>query len=51
MQDFFATAFAYEGSEGQYIDPTGLKNMVKKKFFPMMQHDSHEFLMHILSCL
>lgn len=30
------------------MNPTGLKNKIRRHFTPMMQHDSHEFLMHII---
>jgi ubiquitin C-terminal hydrolase len=33
------------------MNPEGLKNLVKEKFYPMQQQDSHEFLMHIISSL
>ena len=33
------------------MNPTGLKNMIRKKFYPTMEHDSHEFLIYLLSML
>ena len=33
------------------MNPTGLKNLIRKKFFPSMQHDSHEFLMHMIGSI
>lgn len=44
-------AFSYDSGASKIINPTGLKNIIRKKFFPTMQHDSHEFLMHVLGSL
>ena len=51
MRDFLVNAFKYNANDKAFMNPTGLKNIIRKKFFPTMQHDSHEFLMHVLSCL
>lgn len=33
------------------VDVNYLKNIVVKKFHPILQHDSHEFMAHLLSSL
>ena len=33
------------------VDPKNLKELVEKKFHPIYQHDSQEFMMYILSNL
>ena len=33
------------------LNPTPLKNLIRRKFVPTMQHDSHEFFTHVLSML
>lgn len=38
-------------SETQYIEIRHLKDTVAKKFHPILQHDSHEFMAYLLSNL
>lgn len=33
------------------VELTYLKDIVSKKFYPVMQYDSHEFMMFLLSSL
>lgn len=47
--EFYVEVFKYEKEDQTYFNPSGLKNIIRRHFYPMMQHDSHEFLMHILS--
>ena len=44
-----ADVFKHDADTGHILNPTGLKNLIRKRFYPSMQHDSHEFLMHIIS--
>lgn len=44
-------AFKHDANTGHILNPTGLKNLIRKKFHPIMQHDSHEFLMHVIGQL
>ena len=43
--------FGFNAVDQGIMNPTGLKNLIRKKFFPTQQHDSHEFFMHIIGCL
>lgn len=43
--------FQHDAKNETILNPTGLKNLIRKKFYPTMQHDSHEFFMHVLSQL
>jgi ubiquitin C-terminal hydrolase len=49
MTEFMDDVFNYTERDQEILNPTGLKNLIRKKFYPMMQHDSHEFLMHLMS--
>jgi len=51
FQEFLVQVYSADSDPPTYLNPTLLKNLVRKKFFPLMQHDSHEFLMHIMSQL
>jgi ubiquitin C-terminal hydrolase len=51
FSEFFGEVFQCSAKDEQYLNPTMLKNLIRKKFFPSMQHDVHEFLMHMLSTL
>ena len=44
-------AYQSNSSYTSVYDPVGFKNLLNKKFTPIRQHDSHEFLMHIISTL
>lgn len=43
--------FQCDAKNEQILNPTGLKNLIRKKFYPTMQHDSHEFFVHLMSSL
>jgi len=49
MAEFFIDAFDYNAKQEAILNPTGLKNLIRKRFYPTMQHDSHEFFIHVLS--
>jgi ubiquitin C-terminal hydrolase len=49
--DFMNNVFKHDAETCHILNPTGLKNLIRKKFYPSMQHDSHEFLMHVMSSL
>ena len=49
VAEFFRDAFEYDAKKEVVLNPTGLKNLIRKRFYPTMQHDSHEFFMHVLS--
>jgi ubiquitin C-terminal hydrolase len=51
LGEFYSEVYKAIPDSGEYLNPTMLKNLIRKKFYPMMQHDVHEFLMHILSQL
>lgn len=51
IEEFFKDAYSYDAHQEKQLNPTGLKNLIRKKFYPTMQHDSHEFLMHVLGAL
>lgn len=51
MTDFLEDVFRQSSENEEILNPTGLKNLIRKKFYPTMQHDSHEFFMHIISSL
>ena len=52
FQNFYKECYTTEySSSGNFLNPTGLKNLIRKKFLPIMQHDSHEFLMHLIGLL
>jgi ubiquitin C-terminal hydrolase len=51
MSEFFQEVFMYDAKSEQILNPTGLKNIIRKKFYPTMQHDSHEFFMHLVGTL
>ena len=40
-----------ESPQEQVLNPVNLKNLIRKKFYPTQMHDSHEFLMHMISQL
>lgn len=49
VSNFYHDAFKANKSGDQVImNPTGLKNKIRRHFTPSMQHDSHEFLMHLI---
>lgn len=35
----------------EVVNPTGLKNLIREKFTPSKQHDSHEFFMYVIGSL
>ena len=51
MAGFLGDVFRCASENEEILNPTGLKNLIRKKFYPTMQHDSHEFFMHIISSL
>ena len=51
MAEFLGDVFSSSSHNDEILNPTGLKNLIRKKFTPMMQHDSHEFFMHIIGSL
>ena len=51
MSGFLGDVFRCASENEEILNPTGLKNLIRKKFYPTMQHDSHEFFMHIISSL
>jgi ubiquitin C-terminal hydrolase len=51
MAEFFSEVFQYDSKSETILNPTGLKNIIRKKFYPTMQHDSHEFFMHLVGTL
>ena len=51
MGEFLVDVFGSSSKNEEILNPTGLKNLIRKKFYPTMQHDSHEFFMHIISSL
>lgn len=51
FEEFYRDAYSYDSHQEKQLNPTGLKNLIRKKFYPTMQHDSHEFLMHVLGSL
>lgn len=51
MYEIFTEVFQCDNKTETILNPTGLKNLIRKKFYPTIQHDSHEFLMHVLSSL
>ena len=48
--NFFDNVFG-EFSNGSVFNPVNIKDNISFKFYPIFQHDSHEFLIHILSML
>ena len=51
LHDFFRTVFKYDAADRSWQNPTALKNLIRRKFVPTMQHDSHEFFTHVMSML
>ena len=51
ISEFFNDVFDYDSSREIVLNPTGLKNLIRTKFYPTLQHDSHEFFVHLLSQL
>jgi hypothetical protein len=51
MAEFYMEVFQCDSKNEQILNPTGLKNLIRKKFYPTMQHDSHEFFVHMMSSL
>ena len=51
IAEFFIDSFDYNAKQEVILNPTGLKNLIRKRFYPTMQHDSHEFFIHVLSQL
>lgn len=51
VSDFFREAFEYDARSQGILNPTQLKNLIRRQFYPTMQHDSHEFFIHVLSQL
>ena len=47
--EFFDQVYECDSKEELVLNPTMLKNLIRRRFTPIMQHDSHEFLMHLLS--
>lgn len=47
--EFFEQVYGCDSKEELVLNPTMLKNLIRRRFTPIMQHDSHEFLMHLLS--
>ena len=45
---FYKTVFK---SKQKVVELKHLKELVSRKFYPIMQHDSHEFMMYLLSSL
>ena len=51
MSEFYDEIFQYDQKMSKTLSLKTIKDCVRKKFTPTMQHDSHEFLMHLLSQL
>ena len=51
LAEFFHSVYDSDLPEDKVLNPTMLKNLIRKRFIPIMQHDSHEFLMHLMSML
>ena len=51
MSEFFNEAFDCNARSQVILNPTQLKNLIRRLFYPTMQHDSHEFFIHVLSQL
>ena len=49
--EFLREAFDCDSRSQVVLNPTSLKNLIRKTFYPTMQHDSHEFFIHLLSQL
>ena len=49
--EFFSDVYSCDSKNEMILNPTGLKNLIRKRFYPMMQHDSHEFFMHLIGSL
>ena len=48
MAQFIQEAFTASKNDKSVLNPKALKKTVQMKFMPTLQHDSHEFLMHLL---
>lgn len=45
LQEFYGNCYSKSSSTKNWvIDPKGIKSLVRRKFDPIAQHDSHEFM-------
>jgi len=48
LNEFYTTVFSKSSQTKKWIINPEIKKLVRKKFDPIAQHDSHEFMVYLL---
>ena len=48
FNDFYATVFSKSSSTKKWVINPEIKKLIRRKFDPVVQHDSHEFMVYLL---
>lgn len=51
LHEFYSLIWSKSSSSKQWVIKPSLKNLLRRRFDPIMQHDSHEFMVYLLEQL
>jgi hypothetical protein len=51
LHEFFNLCYSKSSSDKKWVIKPTLKHLLRQRFDPIMQHDSHEFMVYLLEQL